>query len=1338
MRWSVWVAAAAMILFVACGGNEEDDEFAAVDTGADTDEDSGTGDTGVDADTGPVCGDGNIDSGEDCDGTNLDGATCADRGFDGGTLACDSACAFDESGCTDDPTQMCGNDMVEGTEACDGTDLNEQTCSDFGFEFGVLTCSDTCTIDATGCGAGPVCGDGAMEEGEECDDGNTDDEDGCAADCVVEFCGDGIVQAGLDEACDSGSLTIPDCDELGSVGVVFCSSECALDEILCPDVAQCGDGTLDLGESCDDGNTEDGDGCSAICQSELCDNGMLDDNEACDGDLLGGFVCSDFGFNGGEVVCDGCAIDISGCRNVVCGDGVVDAPEQCDDGGREDGDGCDRRCREEECADPTEWFPDLDEDGYGAPSEPLTQCTQPPRHADNMDDCDDDDDTVFPGADELCDGADNDCDMAMDEGAPADLCPSDASVLEAACDAGACVIIECAPGAGSNDLADCDGAFANGCEVDPDADLDHCGECDRACSMFPMADAWLCEASQCVPVCGGTTGDCNMSPNDGCEVLLNSLTDCGGCGTMCTIANGTGDCSSFACEVASCNGGFDDCNGDPADGCEINVVSDASNCGGCGVDCVAMLGAGATCDDTICVPAGCPVGFDDCNMDMMDGCETPTTTLTDCGGCGVMCDITNAEESCDTGVCEIAACDPSFGDCNMDPMDGCETPTNTLTDCGGCGVMCNLTNAEESCDMGVCEVAACDLGFGDCNMDPTDGCEAPTNTLLNCGGCGVACNLTNAEESCDMGTCELSACDSGWGDCDMNPLNGCEVSLTSLTNCGGCGVPCAVANGIPTCATTTCEIGLCNTGFDDCNMNPADGCETDVNTLSDCGACGDTCAPANATGICNMGSCEIDSCTPGFEDANMDASDGCEMMCIPTGQEVCGNMIDDDCNGQVDEMGCVPPPPTTPLGSTGGTADMLAAFSIAGEASFDRVGDSVISADLDDDFEIDLLVGARSGRNDSAGRMFVYFSPYTGDLTMSGSDVFIEGDPFARLGAIAVAGFDDDLTTDLVGGASGASEVYVWFGMGDWVAQAPSPMNAGRTYTTPESNDQMGSEVAVGALDGDGFDEVVMTLEGYGANSDGAIAIMGLDMQGIESSGDVTTRGRLITGTTGFQNFGTDVLIGDFDGDFDDDIVVGSGWDNFGGGVFNVGAAHLIPGPLGAGPTETWSTASTSNVLATVDSGELCADMAFVPDMNLNGSDEVACTRSDGTVFVFDFLTFTGDVDETAALFSVATGYGGHPGIAGGDFDGDGDGDLAVGVPSGDGAIYVYFGADVPTGALTLMDAGGDISGLGGWQLGSVLQTIDYNDDFYDDLAVTASAAGVGGRIFVFDGGERP
>jgi cysteine-rich repeat protein len=207
----------------------------------------------------------------------------------------------------------------------------------------------------------PGCGDGTVDPGEECDDGNATPGDGCTA-CRHPRCGDAVVDSG--EACDDGNGTAGDgctacrlprcgdavkdpteqCDDGNAVAGDGCTA-CLL--------PRCGDGILDPGEQCDDGDDADTDGCAG-CELPGCGNGTRDNGEECDdGDDDDTDECRDCHLPrcGDGVVDEGEACDEPGpgcraCERPVCGDGVPDPGEECDDGNEIDDDGCTTACKE--------------------------------------------------------------------------------------------------------------------------------------------------------------------------------------------------------------------------------------------------------------------------------------------------------------------------------------------------------------------------------------------------------------------------------------------------------------------------------------------------------------------------------------------------------------------------------------------------------------------------------------------------------------------------------------------------------------------------------------------------------------------------------------------------------------------------------------------------------------------------------------------------------------------------------------------------------------------------------------------------------------------------------
>jgi cysteine-rich repeat protein len=225
---------------------------------------------------------------------------------------------------------FCGNGTVDVGEQCD--DGDRDSCDG---------CERDCSLP--GCGNGAACG------AELCDDGNTAGGDGCDGQCISEVCGNGVAQPG--EECDDGNgnsdvlpdacrtdCVLPSCGDhvvdTGEAceppGVGDCEPDCTS--------PNCGDGIVDLGEQCDDGASNSNtvpNACRTNCSLPSCGDGVVDGGEQCD-PPDGGVTCK------------------SDCRFVTCGNGVADAGEECDDGsGNSDvaPNACRTNCLDAHCGD---------------------------------------------------------------------------------------------------------------------------------------------------------------------------------------------------------------------------------------------------------------------------------------------------------------------------------------------------------------------------------------------------------------------------------------------------------------------------------------------------------------------------------------------------------------------------------------------------------------------------------------------------------------------------------------------------------------------------------------------------------------------------------------------------------------------------------------------------------------------------------------------------------------------------------------------------------------------------------------------------------------------------
>ncbi len=396
-----------------------------------------------------------------------------------------------------------------------------------------------------------------------CGGGGPDDADGSAG-------SDGGLDGGGSDAC----MGAADGDACGS-GLICLGGACA--------ASVCGDAYVDTaaGEECDDGNDTAFDGCEpSTCTFTCDDDAQCDDRASCNGVE----TCTDNVCAPGTPPTDGEACTLDGgaagvcraleCVDPGCGNAVTDGDEECDDGNDVNDDGCDVDCtfsctENLDCVDGDVCTGDetcdttthvcvpgvaLDcSDGDDCTTDecdPTTGCFNPLIDADMDghapsslgacgDDCDDTRDDVFTGAEELCDGVDNNCNTDIDETAPTWYIDCDGDGFAEGTGGGR-------PGCAEPPPQGCGGGWTT---VRPtDAMSTDCN--DGNADVFPGQTAYFTTP---VPGTGGYDYDCNgrdsirysCGPSDGtcgsrCSggYLPKTSSNPNGCEVSCPIGGG--------------------------------------------------------------------------------------------------------------------------------------------------------------------------------------------------------------------------------------------------------------------------------------------------------------------------------------------------------------------------------------------------------------------------------------------------------------------------------------------------------------------------------------------------------------------------------------------------------------------------------------------------------------------------------------------------------------------------------------------------------------------------------------------------------------------------------
>ncbi len=614
-----------------------------------------------------------------------------------------------------------------------------------------------CTFCFAGCddetNGAPVvmgaCGNGVIEQGEVCDDGNALGGDGCAADCsVVES---GFACPGIGGACRP--IVEPNNGE--NNGENNNNQE---------QTSLCGNGQIDEGEVCDDGNTTSDDGCSSDCKA-----------------AEDGFDCSQVE---GKTVCH---------KKSVCGDGEITDAEVCDDRNTDDGDGCAADCTAIEenytCPVPgeicipngcgneiVEEETETCDDGllnveYGSgPGQCSTSCREAPYCGDG---------NIDKQHGEECDSG------STDKSNDYEGCSSECKHVN-----------YCGDGIVQSEHEKCD-----------DGNLNSGDGCSSTCTM---EEGYICVTdggkSVCTLItCGNgeidgseTCDDGNRVADDGCSAICQLekgyayvegedgkkvLTRICGDGVLQDLDTGKA-CSESSKNCEAC----DDGNLDSGDGCSnVCTVEAGYICPDAGKSCVArscgdgIVAKGEECDDGVNKEKGVPVSGDGCSDrckiepgyhcskpgspceagkcgdGFLDGGETCDEGSSKSNGGCVDCRIQNGWKCEEAGkACVATTC----GDGKVEGLETCEEKSEGCVDCQiQTGYHCDDNG--KNCVKGKCGDGKLDVGEAcdDGNQKAGDGCSplCTIEEIFECVDdvcrpiCGDGLTLWEAGEECDDG-----------------------------------------------------------------------------------------------------------------------------------------------------------------------------------------------------------------------------------------------------------------------------------------------------------------------------------------------------------------------------------------------------------------------------------------------------------------------------------------------------------------------------------------------------------------------------------------------------------
>jgi len=572
-------------------------------------------------------------------------------------------------------------------------------------------------------------------------------------------------------------------------------------------------------QQCDDGLDNDSDGfvdCEdQDCWSDpACPQGDDDDSAGDDDDSAG----DDDDTTGDD--------DSTQCTDLD-GDNWCAEEGDCDDGDAQINpvavelcDTVDNDCDgniDENAVDLSTWYLDADEDGYGASHLLVHECTAPAGYVSNNDDCDDLNPGAYPGAAEICDQLDNNCDGNVDEGgaAPATWYGDadgdgygSSAVTTVACTAPAGYVAD------SSDCQDLDpGSHPAALEVCDEVDNNCDGVVDEGAAAPPT---WYADAD------GDSFGNLLISVAS-CVAPFGTVAVSGDCDDL--------DATSFPGGSEVCDNADNNCDGQVDEGVATTFFadSDGDGYGDPGSPLLAcFLPGGASpnaldCDDG--QPAVHPGGIEicdgldnDCDSSADNGALDADTWYTDADSDGYG-DPATATTSCSPAAGSVANGD----DCDDVVGSGENTNPAQSEVCDGQDNDCDGAIDEAAVDATTWYVDNDGDGYGAAGSSAQLACNQPTGTASNALDCNDLAATANPGEA--------EICDGLDNNCDAQIDEG-QIGQTANCPAQHCQ---AILAADPTATDGVYWIDPDNNGAFDtlCDMTTAGGGWTLVMTLVD-------------------------------------------------------------------------------------------------------------------------------------------------------------------------------------------------------------------------------------------------------------------------------------------------------------------------------------------------------------------------------------------------------------------------------------------------------------------------------------------------------------------------